>query len=600
MGSSSNDTLTFTSVSAAPPLNGLWRVVSAAAGTCSTTCEKVYLAGASYTGPTYGGAAWSADSQVVLTYDPTNIEPGQFLCASGSTWPCTGAHGSAPAGWTASSSSSNDIGNKFGSGSGTACGPQGHGTAYDITVTSVTNWPLIGYFQDTAHGSEWFAYTIRSQTGSNNIAVTARCMFGTSLSAPVNNDTLVPSPPVVQAVFPQVGPNGTTVVWVSATSSAASSSPTAVQFLNCCQTAGSGSLGFIVANFGYHIWTANTVAGPAPDGVLTTCPSSTGCTTGAHHTITLTGEDAGNWYKLFQGMSVSDLTSPGNVAQPCFISATPTTAVIRVTGSGSNGCTGTLSFSGDQIQFSGCGYTPGSPQLGNCVATSFLCGSPVAGSGSAQGVVVDWLHPFGNRIQVHSYNCPAASMSDTVIAGGGGVGDQLDPYSTALWCEGKCDKDNASIGRLGGASIAILNNPSQPGDFAIANMEIAGNIVTNDMSQFTMSSVSGSSNVPQIIFESQGSSTTLSGNSLPGWYFVTDNPAATQNLFCAGNQFSSLLCGPPLPTLVENLPACNASWLGQPPIPVTDATSVTYLGTLAGGGSTYTHALCNGTNWVAD
>ena len=118
-----------------------------------------------------------------------------------------------------------------------------------------------------------------------------------------------------------------------------------------------------------------------------------------------------------------------------------------------------------------------------------------------------------------------------------------------------------------------------------------------------MSGVSGSGNVPQIIFESQGSSTTLSGNSLPGWYFVTDKPVQPQNIACAGNQFSSLLCGTPLPTMVEALPPCNTALLGTSVL-VTDAQTPVYgVGPLMGadgmGGSTV-HALCDGTNWIAD
>ena len=543
-------------------------------------------------------------------------------------------------------------------------------------MASVANWPISGYFQDTSTG-EWFAYTITSQSGKNNVSITGRCLFGSNPENTSDSDPLDPVPPVVLAVFPGAGPNGQTAVWTNATASTVGGSITGiswssgtvtvtvpstaqlasgdtiaiagcapggyngtytitvtsatqftytlasdpgtatvfgtyvesgaitrtVQFLNYSGNLSSGSLGFIVANFGYHIWTANTAAGPAPDGVLTTCPPSPGCTTGSHHTITLGGEDAGNWYKLFAGMSVSDLTNPANIPEPCTISTTPMTAVIHVTGS----CTA-LSFSGDQIQFSGCGYTSGSPQLGNCVATSLLCGGSSAGS-EVQGLVVDWFHPYGNRIATQANNCPALSMSDTVIDGGGGVGDQLDPYSAAFWCQGKCTKDNIGIGRLGGSSIAILDNSSQASALTVSNMQISGNIVVNNSSQFTASSLSGSSNIPQIIFASQGASTTLSGNSLPEWSVAIDIPTATQNLFCSGNQFSTLLCSTPLPTLVENLPACNASWLGQPLIPVTDAASdsegdaPTWLGTLYGGGATamaYVHALCNGTNWVAE
>jgi hypothetical protein len=49
---------------------------------------------------------------------------------------------------------------------------------------------------------------------------------------------------------------------------------------------------------------------------------------------------------------------------------------------------------------------------------------------------------------------------------------------------------------------------------------------------------------------------------------------------------------------VATLPTCNAGAQGLMSA-VTDATTPTYLGTLTGGGTTYTPVTCNGTAWVA-
>jgi hypothetical protein len=49
---------------------------------------------------------------------------------------------------------------------------------------------------------------------------------------------------------------------------------------------------------------------------------------------------------------------------------------------------------------------------------------------------------------------------------------------------------------------------------------------------------------------------------------------------------------------VSGLPACSSGNKGLR-YDVTDGSSPTFLGTLTGGGTTYTPAVCNGTNWVA-
>lgn len=54
----------------------------------------------------------------------------------------------------------------------------------------------------------------------------------------------------------------------------------------------------------------------------------------------------------------------------------------------------------------------------------------------------------------------------------------------------------------------------------------------------------------------------------------------------------------PNSVLVSALPTCNSGAKGQMEL-VTDASSPTYGGTLTGGSTTLTLALCNGTNWVA-
>ena len=54
----------------------------------------------------------------------------------------------------------------------------------------------------------------------------------------------------------------------------------------------------------------------------------------------------------------------------------------------------------------------------------------------------------------------------------------------------------------------------------------------------------------------------------------------------------------PAPVLVANLYACSSSTANRI-ASVSDAMSPTFLGTLTGGGGTYTPVVCNGTSWVA-
>ena len=65
----------------------------------------------------------------------------------------------------------------------------------------------------------------------------------------------------------------------------------------------------------------------------------------------------------------------------------------------------------------------------------------------------------------------------------------------------------------------------------------------------------------------------------------------------ANNTIQTIALSIPQST-VSGLPACSSGNKGLR-YDVTDGSSPTFLGTLTGGGTTYTPAVCNGTNWVS-
>jgi hypothetical protein len=87
-----------------------------------------------------------------------------------------------------------------------------------------------------------------------------------------------------------------------------------------------------------------------------------------------------------------------------------------------------------------------------------------------------------------------------------------------------------------------------------------------------------------------GSGTTF--NITPGQFLVYEagSPAGNDGII-QGNKI-------PAPVAVANLYACGSTTANRIAT-VNDALSPTFLGTVSGGGSTYTPVICNGTNWVA-
>jgi hypothetical protein len=219
-------------------------------------------------------------------------------------------------------------------------------------------------------------------------------------------------------------------------------------------------------------------------------------------------------------------------------------------------------ISNGKILFSSCGYPPGSPWLGNCASTTLLLGGttneppPDAPDEEAQGPTCEYIHSFGNEIQVHVINAPTTNCVNFVIAGGGQVGDQIDPDSVGLWFEGNATKSQFTNGRIAGAVVSILDTPApQSSGIGIANVEIPGHIVAGPNSDLVLDGAHGNAPSGDFLFVSgTAASLQASAMSLPAWTMYFEDPLILPKLYCAANAFATPTC-----SQVKTAPTCPAS-----------------------------------------
>jgi len=352
----------------------------------------------------------------------------------------------------------------------------------------------------------------------------------------------------------------------------------------------SNALGTMFLNTGYTATTADLTAGPPPDGILTvyaggTPSTSSACTPiSSLSTLTL----AANGFKVHEGMKVSDLTTPTNISNGTVCSISGNTVMIYGT---------VASFTNDKLQFSGCGY-PGypSPQyfyLGNCVATA-LFNSGGNGDDVSQGMTCEYFHSWGFRVAMHMLDGPASRCTNFLASGGGGAGQNNDPFSAGLWLTGAAQKSQFTNGRLE-AQLSILNVPSNERDgIQISNTQFGGSVVNGANGNLILAATQEKGSNGKTTFtyqDSQAVGLNMTGNSHPDATYYTDDPATvTTTVYCSANQFAGGTCAHP-----KGTPVCGSGCGSGAPClanPIsgtdgsfdicTDNSSTTIVVTLAG------------------
>ena len=527
--SAANEALIFAHFLGPAGANGRWLTANVSSG--GTDLWDVKLVGASWAGPTtdMNTVTWKAGSPVIGVMDTTNIVPGQYVCTISTATPFCSAPGGFSSSYVVTNISS--ITNTTGT----------------ITVNAgasppagVTGWPVSGLVRVV---NEDMAYTLLS---GSQIKITARGLNGTTAVTHLDTDHIVPAAPVVVGVVP----TSKSVVVSAAAQSSCLASCGSVTFANDTRTSSSGYIGQLTLNPGYHTWTANTAAGPNPSGVLIAL--GTRLSTDPAHQLTL----GKNGWKIQPGMKVADLTTPANISNGASVSVVSGNVVTLQTADT------VAAFMNDKIQFTGCGMPDSThPWLGNCASTSLLAGG---GNDLAQGVVCEYFHSFGNQIQFHTIDAPATSCTNSVLAGGGGLGDQIDPDSVALWLDGDATKTQFTNGRIAGATTSILDTPDKNGNgggqadgVGLSNIQIPGNVVLGPDSNALLIGVhghpSGAQSNPFIYAASAMLSTQISGSYLPQWPIYFDDTSVLPKIFCSGNDFATPLCGQ-----TKTTPSCTS------------------------------------------
>lgn len=492
-----NTHITLIDTSIAPPGGNGAKVISQVIG------NDVYLKGSSIAGPTFTNATWSIGSPVVKVYDlaTTNISPGQYMCASG-----TAPFGTAPAGWTAGTVSATTIAS-IGTGTGT------------ITVSgSLTGWATSGVL---LVGTEIVSYSI---TSSTTLSIVVRALGGTTAVAYTNPQTLTPTCPTVNATF---GTEGVVVLNTNATATGIGT----VTFANN-QTVSGSNIGNLELSTTYFPYTANRSVGNAYGSAI----SNPGNGTSGASVVTLTGNV--NWAFVYEGESVTDMTTPSRIQFGTVVSSTPTSAAISLSKTISSNISGdTIAFGAD----GSCGYpgavVGGTKQfwLGNCASGALVFGSYAAGANSVQGVRCYSNHNFGHRNGLRLINAPATSCTMNVLNSSGKL-DAFDDHKGAVWISGS-DSQKTQIG-FNRVTNFVMDHTVGPGsDVAMSDSQIADNMMVAG-GTFLGSNIKESSiGDAQAMYVqlSTADASTLAGFNLPNYQVVTDSAATVANVHCSSD-----------------------------------------------------------------
>ena len=121
------------------------------------------------------------------------------------------------------------------------------------------------------------------------------------------------------------------------------------------------------------------------------------------------------------------------------------------------------------------------PWLGNCASTSLLLGAVTIWR---RAWCANIFIPSAIKFEIYTIDAPATSCTNSVLAGGGGLGDQIDPDFVALWLDGDATKTQFTNGRIAGATTSILDTPDKNGNgggqadgVGLSNIQIPGNII---------------------------------------------------------------------------------------------------------------------------
>jgi hypothetical protein len=133
---------------------------------------------------------------------------------------------------------------------------------------------------------------------------------------------------------------------------------------------------------------------------------------------------------------------------------------------------------------------------------------------------------------------------------------------------------NYGIWTFTGSAAATLTLPSPT-----SAMGSAGPYWVFNDSNYPLTISGGTWNVPTVLYRGQTTEVYVNSNN---WWAL--------------NLWEYIDAGTPY--TVSTLPTCNNAARDRK-LSVTDATTPTFLGTLTGGGSTYTPVVCNGSAWVA-
>lgn len=468
----------FTSTSYAPSGgNGIWKAGTVTDNVGDNTHATVVLSHSSW-GPTSQTASWNITTNVMTAFDLTNVLPGMYACASpvvGTVPFCT-----PPTGWTFSTTTSANI-----SVIGTTTG--------NIKAASIANWPCDGADDVPTIlkvDSELMTYTCQidrdgtatniTTVGAAYLSITKRGFDGTTIVGHADASTLTAAAPRVKAVIPYKRENAAIL-----NAQASASSSGTVSFGNDTTVSGSG-LGSVGSNAAVTMNTALVAAGGAADSVTTSLANGGGTTS-----ITLTGNAP--WWKIFRGMTVEDVTTPGNVPSTAVVANDPTSTTIVL-----SGASGT--FTGDTLVFSGCGYPDAAHFYnGNCAATCALFGSN-SDDPTGQGNSGDYIHCFGTRVGVTVDDSPAIHLVGVDVSNGGGAGFQNDFFSIGAQVIGQTKECSIFDSDFKGVGISLLYGPDQNNrGCTIRDAELAGDVlvaVTGSNAYVNLADLHTSTNAP--------------------------------------------------------------------------------------------------------
>jgi hypothetical protein len=247
-----------------------------------------------------------------------------------------------------------------------------------------------------------------------------------------------------------------------------------------------------------------------------------------------------------------------------------------------------LSSAGQSINIAGTSYTIAS--IGTATTLTLT-----SSAGTQTGAAYFMVAPSSN-IQLAAYNNGSLITSEIQTTAAGTLLSTVASGDQYSWFSGS--QQLMSLGpQSSNAFLGLGLNGTGTGQVGLANGNTGGatvtvkNIAATTAYNYNLPATSGTAG--QIETSGGGGNAANTWTSTTG----TGNVVLAQSPAFSGTPTTALL---QLSTIftVSTLPACNTGAKGTQSA-VSDAASPTYLGTLSGGGSTFTPVVCSGSAWVS-